>query len=63
MNLSLNTFCAAVRSAGFDVALSVLPGTVIAERGPDTVVAEFHDNGNVALTLNGQNVSLAEVTH
>jgi hypothetical protein len=61
--ISLDTFCSAVRSRGFEVMLSALPATVIAERGSDTVVAEFHDNGSVALTLNGQNVSLAEVVH
>lgn len=59
--LKLDTFCNAVRRVGYDVAMTLVPGTLIAERGPDTVVAEFHDNGTCTLTKNGDNVSLADI--
>jgi hypothetical protein len=60
--LSLKTFCDAVRKAGFDVALTAIPATVIAERAQTSVFATFNRDGSVTMTSSGLPVTLADLT-
>lgn len=60
--LTLDSFCTAVHSVGYQVAFTALADTLIAERGPEVVIAKLNRDGTVSATkANGDFVSLAEL--